>query len=403
MNHPSTPTPEFQFVAVSALHPLRQDEVDQLRQRCETLLNWETAMILARRHKVVPLLSFNIERYIPYAIPPDIHLRLQAKHERQQQRASALVDELLSITHLFQSEGIPTGSLKGPVLSKQLFGDVALRSNRDLDVLTLPERVSQAEQILLAAGYEHKEPSRAFTFRQRQAYAWLHHHNTYRHPEKRITFELHWSFASTYLVPPAVIRQIVARAQSLDWAGTQLGVLTLEDTLAFLLVHGAKHRWARLKYLADLDAFARSKLPIDWHRLAANMAEWRLQRPLAQGFLLARWMLGTQTPAPIQRIADHEPMAQALAAESRRALLEPHGHLAVGGPFTSFQHARYMAKLKPGLRYPASYLMSFLLFSLNDWNEVDLPDHLLPLYFVLRPFLWLRRYYLRQRPKTPIQ
>jgi hypothetical protein len=63
------------------------------------------------------------------------------------------------------------------------------------------------------------------------------------------------------------------------------------------------------------------------------------------------------------------------------------------------QHIFYWMTLKKDLRYKWNVFTNHLLVP-EDWVELPLPDALYPLYFLLRPFLGLKRIYLRWRGKT---
>jgi hypothetical protein len=57
-------------------------------------------------------------------------------------------------------------------------------------------------------------------------------------------------------------------------------------------------------------------------------------------------------------------------------------------------------ELKKDLGYKWNVFTNHLLVP-EDWVELPLPDALYPLYFLLRPFLGLRRIYQRWRGVTP--
>ncbi len=201
-------------------------------------------------------------------------------------------------------------------------------------------------------------------------------------------------------MPPAAVCQMQARARTLTQADLPLSVLSREDTLAYLLVHGAKHKWATLKLVLDLDVVVRNQLPVDWEAFTHIMMELQLQRPLVQGFGLAQRVFATPIPGPVRRIMDEQPGAAYLVESAYRALLADKDYLKVAGPFTEFKQALYMAQLRPGWRYRISFLTSFLLHSLNDWNDYPLPDSLFVLYYLMRPFTWVWRYFIRRAVRS---
>jgi len=64
-----------------------------------------------------------------------------------------LTAELFRILERFASEGIATLVIKGPVLAVQAYGDPAIRSYGDLDLLVRQADIRRATELMSAAGY----------------------------------------------------------------------------------------------------------------------------------------------------------------------------------------------------------------------------------------------------------
>jgi hypothetical protein len=390
------PTPEFELVLTSAPYPLRPDEIQHLVELCQQVSNWNNVLTLVKRHNIHPTAYLNLERYGGALVPASLLAELKNNYERSKLRSLNLVAELLRIKQAFDSEHIPVAPLKGPLLAKEIFGDVGLRASGDLDLLAPYESFITADRTLHSLGYQLKEPVRPLTPRQWQAYAILNHHTSYYHPDKRLLLEFHWSFANSYLMPLAATRDVMSRIRTINQFGAELSVLSPEDTVVSLLLHGSKHAWARLKWLVDIDALIRNNISIDWEKTVALMLSLNLERPLAQGFLMAQRTFGTSIPVAAQRaIVEIKPTANKLADEAWNTLTTDEDYLLTTGAFAEWQKAQYMASLKRNSVARWQYLAAFLLHSLNDWDDFPLPDNLFPLYYAMRPFTWFWRYFLR--------
>ena len=47
-------------------------------------------------------------------------------------------------------------------------------------------------------------------------------------------------------------------------AGREVRTFSLEDTPLLLCVHGSKHIWERLGWIADIAALTKTSRPVDW-------------------------------------------------------------------------------------------------------------------------------------------
>jgi hypothetical protein len=62
-----------------------------------------------------------------------------------------------------------------------------------------------------------------------------------------------------------------------------------------------------------------------------------------------------------------------------------------------FRCAGYLSQRHPGLRFGFEYLASFLRYSRNDRNDIDVPDATSRVCFVIRPFRGFWRSFVKQR------
>jgi hypothetical protein len=305
-----------------------------------------------------------------------------------------LLAELSRIAKDFTHEGIQLCALKGPLLAQRLYGDASLRTSVDLDLLIYPEDVEKAGALLLAGGYQRSEPAIPLTPRQRQIYIQKRHDFAYYHPQHHFEIELHWAITSIKnLVSMQEVRQMLSRTRSMTFAGTSLDVLSDEDLPVNLLIHGSKHSWLRLKWLVDFVVWMRQPVEPDWDGLKKKMEDLGLQRMLGQGVLLANWLFDTPIPEPVQELLKTEPVAYRMADRSLKFILNDE---LTGEELGKVRHIFHWMELKKGLRYKWNVFTNHLLVP-EDWVELPLPDALYPLYFVMRPFIGLKRIYSRWR------
>lgn len=136
----------------------------------------------------------------------------------------------------FHRRAIPVISLKGPWLAERLYGDAALRSYADLDLLVRRSNIPRAEDLLAELGFlpaarrdDYQRPWR------RDSLTIELHHDV----ENPLTFDFH-------------IDDVWQRAQLAEFRGAPARLLAPDDERLFLCLHGARHRFERLSHILDL-------------------------------------------------------------------------------------------------------------------------------------------------------
>lgn len=143
------------------------------------------------------------------------------------------------LTALFSAAGISARLLKGPRLSQWLYEDPCLRHSRDLDYWVAPHQAKRAVDLLTRQGFRLHERDRRFL--QRWPELILDGYEIeLLPPEGGYSVEVHWRIEeSLHAVYEPYWRDV------LDSRGR-------DGEFLYLIWHGARHRWARLKWLADI-------------------------------------------------------------------------------------------------------------------------------------------------------
>lgn len=260
-------------------------------------------------------------------------------------RASLLLaSEAARLIAALETASIRVMPLKGPVLAHMLHGDPGGRQYADLDLMVEPGRENNAAAALRAAGYESKWPPRTAA---RQARFNWYEELPLRHGRNGIDVDLHWSFTPRHYLARMDGGAVWARAERTEFLGRAVEVPAPEDYLEYLCLHGARHEWSRLGWLADLAAFR--------VRFGARLDLPALTRRSQGGALIADGL---------RRAAEW--------------LGEPAGDLGTPRPVPAWRRLRYRAAV-------------LLIPTEADWAEQDLPRSLEPLYYPLRLIRLIQR------------
>jgi hypothetical protein len=392
-------SPEFRLLLACTLPPSDVAEIEHLRQSAAACVDWEAFLKLANRHQLTLLAGQHLQQHAADLVSPDILAQIGEYRAANKRRTVFMALELAEIGQIWAKEGIPLCPLKGPWLAERLYGSPSLRLSSDLDVLVAPERVLDAEAALLANGYRRTEPAAALSPRQWEMCREVVIHSLYAHPKRKYSIELHWGVATPDVLPLSVTNQALKRARPAAFAGQAIVDLDNEDLLAFLLIHGARHLWCDLKWLADIAMLLRQSPNLEL--VQQRLKEHHLERFLALGVLLCYQWFGIPISHLLEPATRDKVVAWA-AQVSAQHILEPES--IKSGNLDRFQGRWFWARLQSDSIFAKLKILWHSWFIPTDWVEFPLPDWLFPVYIFLRPILWLRRYHLSRwkKWKAPI-
>ncbi len=389
-----TVTPNPDLLSPEALYALR------LLQECltgrladsETVPaphDWQRWLRIARWHRLVPALFPHILNHHRLNVPEPIQEQLRADHQQNTIKALRLTRDLITLVKQFRAQEIDTLSVKGPVLSQLLFKSPAGRHAGDLDLLIRPTRLRAARQLLLKLGYRMaatgtRTPVDPGLSRRQQRYVFQHdHHLNFVHPTSRTHIELHWALNANAAVWQLDFETLWQRRQTRSLGQTPVDTLSNQDTLSYLLLHGAKHAWFRLFWLYDVAHLLQLSSPEERSGAEKLATQTQTQRCLQAGCFLAEQLLGD---SPNRRPPNRD-LPECLITYPL-SLVDSHQTPNQHGFWARVRHWHYRFSLLE-TREARRSEFERLGVSAEDFERFPLPDHLFPLYYCLRPFSYL--------------
>jgi hypothetical protein len=310
------------------------------------------------RHGLSPQLYRNL---------PELRPQLEERFQQNLKRSLLLTSELSRLLDVLP----PALAFKGPALAQRLYGDFAGREYCDLDVVLRPADVPQAIVALRKLGYS------GLGLDPWQLRSYLRNSCEYPMSDDRVHVELHWQFAPRQFGARFDIERLFARSLILRLGDREVPALSPEDEFLMLVVHGTKHAWARLSWLADLSALLRFT-PLDWDYIRAESERMHITRMVRVALVLAGFM-GTPAPAFREDI-ERDPEARAVAEQVRDYIVG----IADPGHEDVAEHRLITATLdSPAdrLAYAARYAVTP---TMADWKFMHLPRGLRWLYPAVR-------------------
>ena len=339
-------------------------------------------LALAEDHGVTGHLAARLLRLREGLVPPEILQALRERHRAQTFVSLRMTAELFRLLDRFASKAIGALVVKGPVLAVQAYGDPAMRSYGDLDLLVRQRDIRYATELMLADGYRPQVPLSAIDAGK------IPGQYLFGKPDSNLLIELHNDFTLRYFPRRLPIERFFERQIRVPLDGREAPALSVEDELVLICIHGAKHLWERLVWIADVAALVNRQAGINWDRVTASAREVGAERMLHTGLQLAEDLLRMQLPGEASRQIKRDAVAARLARQVQKWL-----PAAGEAPPGLFERAAFRLLMRGGLVAAPAYLLRLSLSPTEeDWK--DSAEERRTSFFdaLRRPFRLARKY-----------
>ncbi len=376
---------EKQLLVSCARTRMVSEIAERIREITAAPLDWDFVLSEATENSVGPLLDLNLRAVTPESVPAGVMERLKITCRANTVRCLFLAAELHKILDLFRAAGIVAIPYKGPVLAEQAYGNLTLRDFDDLDII-LPQRdLMKAHEAMLGLGYQARFP---WIVPKDSKTALVPGEYNYRDEKRRAVVELHTELTLRHFPVVPGIDRFVQRLVKVMVAGREVLTFAPEDLLSALCVHGSKDFWERISWIADVAELILRHADLDWDA-AFRMAEsLRVERMVHLGLALADDLLQAPMPAEIRKRVREDREAVSVAREVEQRTLSRGLPGASTGGRLRFRR-RMVRGMLAGWRYSLRLAM---VPAEEDWEMVQLPGPLAPLYLALRPLRLLHKY-----------
>lgn len=346
------------------------------------VIDWPLFLQLIIHHRLHPFITCKMTQMNDLNIPLQVKQTLKQHYKQNTFNMLLLTSEMKQISHIFNEHDIKVLFLKGPIVAQQLYGDYSLRTSSDLDFLVPIDQLEASEELLLNLGYIKEDYIRTIL----NDWKWRHHHTTYYHAEKGIKVELHWRLHPGPGIEPS-FAQLWLRRNEWSINQTKLFGLGREDLLCFLISHGARHGWSRLRWLLDIHFVLTNEL--NWTVLHQLLRRYQLTHVAGQAIILCQELFNTPISTEMHHYIGKRANRLALDAYFYfNKMVELHSESL--DEDIALYHKRHLFALR-SFRQKVIFLLSYLFPYPEDAELLPLPKMLHILYFPLRPILWAWR------------
>lgn len=381
--------PEIELLLCCARTAPDLETVTRIRALVGAGLNWQAALAAAQRHCIIPLLYWQLKSVCPDHVPLAELENLRERFYRNNEHNLLLTKQLIRLSSRFNSSGIPNLVYKGPLLATAAFGNLALRQFLDLDFLVSENDVPRAREVLTSLGYELQGPHNldletAF-LRSRSEYS-------FARTDGKCTLDLHWRILPEYFSVPLDFGRLWRHRKAIAFGGSEIMTFSPEDSVLFLCVHGAKHVWARIEWIASLSELLQThRETLNWDFIMQEAGRLRIERMVLLGLAVAYALLQTPVADHVRRQAQTDPVMESLYHQVVERISDVDSENP-GIAESILFHVKTREHFPDRIRYLFRLMTTP---SGGDWALICLPKPLFPLYYLIHPFRFLAQYGLR--------
>ncbi|MCP1092522.1 nucleotidyltransferase family protein [Bacillaceae bacterium OS4b] len=349
-----------------------------LKKELYTDFDWDFFLQLAIHHRVYPLIYSKIKRLEEKLIPSYVFQTLNKEYKQNTFQMLHLSGEMELVSKLFNENQVNLLFLKGPVIAAELFGDISLRTSKDLDMLIPITSLEKAEILLLSIGYVKEVVPNLLN-----EWKWRNHHVVFFHPQKKIQLEIHWRLQPRPLKEPK-FNELWERKRISNITSYPVYFLGKEDLFLYLVSHGARHGWFRLRWLLDIDQVLRKGLNIKKSNKLLNT--YQSNHIVGQALILTSNLLKTPIESNLNKLIEKR-NSKKLAQDALDFIKATE---SLANIMSTKNYKRYLFSLNSKIE-KFFYILILFYPSYSDAKTLKLPKSLHFSYFPLRPFLWAWR------------
>ncbi len=195
-----------------------------------------TSLLNVAEEENVPFWAAERLRFLDGQYTPEQKQQLSEICRRAQVSTFVWSEALKGTAAAFYQADLPMVSLKGPCLAERLYGDAALRTCYDLDLLVRQSDLARAERLLTDIGFRPDSDADDYHRRWRR---------------KAVILELHHNLENP-LAFDFDMDAIWARTLLSQFQGVPIRLLGVSDEMLYLCFHAVRHRFERLCLIFDL-------------------------------------------------------------------------------------------------------------------------------------------------------
>ena len=292
--------------SVTLLHALyRGDEQVRAQLRLITSEGWNNILSQLTLTGLAPLFFSRLANTSLAAdVPATVLQALQEEYFLHGARNMIIFNDLCSLLEELRPRGITVLVLKGGCLAEMVYGDIALRPMRDIDILVRRKHLEEVEQVLIGMGYG---PGERPPIKEQCG---MHHHLIPFTRPGGPPIEVHWSLTPAGCRFPMTLEDLEEKAREVYVNGSSALMLCPGDLLVHLCLHICTNHcfsMLELRNLCDIAEVLRHYGDeIDWKSVGERTRRFGVGKYVYSTLIVAERLFGAALPPEALELIDHD-------------------------------------------------------------------------------------------------
>ena len=364
----------------------------KIRMLSEAIYDWDSVIESAYMHGVLPLVHKSLKSVS--TISESVKAEFKNINFSISRRNMLMSAELIKIIELFNANSIRSIAIKGPVLSQIIHNDITQRQFTDLDILIDVSQIYEAVKLLVDIGYE---PEYSIEYLKNKTLLNVGKDFPATNTANDVLIEFHWRLFLDRYIKKSNIDLFSDKNHRCIINNVSVETLELNAQLLYLLLHGSKHYWERLKWIVDIDRLVRIYTDqIDWKRLITTAQEMEIEFMVYLGLAVSGEVLSTPLDIFIINNINSDQHVQK-AKDTIISQINNDTIKIEHSGVVSFEQLNKIFLMKDSTRgWLRQYLLGLFQVKELDVYVVNLPNYLSPLYYCVRLYRLFKQNVLRR-------
>lgn len=255
--------PEERLILFLSRYNVSKELIAQCNKTISRGINWDRFVRKGDIARTTPIIYKNIKNLSD--IPEYVKKNLRLRYFGSLRHNLLLKDETKRIISALKERKIEAIPLKGAIASEQVFGDIALYTGSDIDILVSPSDLEETKRVLLDIGYREEKGFNEGDFVQ----------TSYHLPpyvRGGFYLEIHWNLTTKYFNSRPEFWWEEIKEVEID--GERFLCLSPERYLLYTIFRLFSHGFYPLKFHVLIAGIIESSCDrIDWDELLSKARE----------------------------------------------------------------------------------------------------------------------------------
>ncbi|MBI9089250.1 MAG: nucleotidyltransferase family protein [Desulfobacterium sp.] len=371
----------LEIILCCASTKLETSQIKRLEKLVKDAVDWQPILDLAIEHGLINFLYYHLKNTCKELVPKNFFILLQRYYFQNSARNLSLSASLIKLVNLLKKNNITVVPFKGPVQAQILYKDPGLRSFSDLDILVKREDAVNARNLLFQNGF-----TTDIIIPDNQLIKYLAKENFFTLISRSgsIVIDLHWEMTGRYSLYPLYLEDLPGSLENAKLVDINILSLSCEDMLIQLCIHGTSHCWDKLEMVCSVAEIVKSNRIKDWDGIIRRASRFKCRRMIYLGLLLAKHLFDIVLPGEIEASMKNDLRINKL---SKRILQNILKEKTAYTESLSWRFSPTHFLVRDNLFDMVHYFFRLLFRpTVREWIKYPLPDSLLFLYYILRPY-----------------